>query len=77
MNSKDQKLDIKELQQDVIDLLQDISDLMGRAKVSLSSDRSGDKYGDFQQEIDEEKRKVEKLELRIIIENDQSYQSLC
>lgn len=67
MNSKIPKLDIKVLQQDVINLLQAISDLMGKAKASLSSDGSDDQYGNFQKAIDDEQRKVKKLELIMAI----------
>jgi GTPase Era involved in 16S rRNA processing len=67
MTSETLKPNIQVLQQDVIDLLQKISNLMGRAKDSLCSDGSGDKYGQFQEEIAQARLNVKELELRMAI----------
>ena len=61
------KPNIKDLQTDVIDLLGQTSSLMGRAITALSSDSASEKYGEFQQEVVEAARNVEKLELMMAI----------
>jgi hypothetical protein len=61
------KPNIQDLQKDVIDLLGQISALMGRASTALSSDSSGEKYGQFQQEVIEAARSVKDLELSMAI----------
>lgn len=67
MNGTEFKPNVQALQQDVIDLLKDVSQLMGRANFALSSEDFGQKYGDFQKQVENETRKVEKLELRMAI----------
>lgn len=61
------KPNVQDLQTDVIDLLGQISSLMHRASTVLSSDSAGKKYGEFQQEVADAARNVEKLELMMAI----------
>jgi GTPase SAR1 family protein len=61
------KPNIQDLQQDVIELLEQISDLMHSARTTLSTDGFSEKYAAFQQEVDNERGKVEKLELRMAV----------
>lgn len=61
------KPNVQDLQTDVIDLLGQISSLMHRASTALSSDSAGEKYGEFQQEVADAARNVEKLELMMAI----------
>ncbi len=61
------KPNVQDLQQDVIDLLREISSLMNRANTALSSDNISQKYADFEQQVSEEAKKVENLELRMAI----------
>jgi len=58
---------VQDLQQDVIDLLEQISSLMNRASTALSSDASGKKYAEFEQQVRQEVEKVKNLELRMAI----------
>jgi len=67
MNGTEFKPNVQDLQQDVIDLLKDVSQLMGRANFALSSEDFGQKYGEFQKQVENETGKVEKLELRMAI----------
>ncbi|WP_414578219.1 dynamin family protein [Anabaena sp. CCY 9402-a] len=61
------KPNVQDLQTDVIDLLEQISELMNRASTALSSDTSGKKYAEFEQQIRAEAKKVKHLELRMAI----------
>lgn len=61
------KPNVQDLQQDVIDLLEQISSLMNRASTALSSDTSGKKYAEFEQQVRQEVEKVKNLELRMAI----------
>lgn len=61
------KPNVQDLQTDVIDLLERISELMNRASTALSSDTSGNKYAEFEQQIRDEAKKVKHLELRMAI----------
>ncbi|UKO98679.1 dynamin family protein [Nostoc sp. UHCC 0870] len=61
------KPNVQDLQTDVIDLLEQISELMNRASTALSSDTSGNKYAEFEQQIRDEAKKVKHLELRMAI----------
>ncbi len=67
MNGTEFKPSVQDLQQDVIDLLKEVSQLMSRANSTLSSEDFGQKYGDFQKQVENETQKVEKLELRMAI----------
>ncbi|MEA5522248.1 dynamin family protein [Limnoraphis robusta] len=67
MNGTEFKPSVQDLQQDVIELLKEVSKLMGRANFALSSEDFGQKYGDFQKQVESETRKVENLELRMAI----------
>ncbi|MDJ0713552.1 MAG: dynamin family protein [Prochloraceae cyanobacterium] len=64
---KDIKGNIQDLKLDVIDLLKQIGTLMKRAKNDFIADSSGQKYGEFEREIEESVRNVETLELRMAI----------
>lgn len=55
------------LQQDVLTLLTNVSDLMGEVKETLNNDESSSKYSQYQQEINEARNNVEKLELRMAV----------
>jgi hypothetical protein len=61
------KPNVQDLQQDVIDLLEQISSLMNRSSTALSSDTSGKKYAEFEQQVRQEVEKVKNLELRMAI----------
>lgn len=61
------KSNVQDLQQDVIDLLGEISSLMNRANTALSSDNASHKYAKFEQQVSEEAKKVQNLELRMAI----------
>jgi hypothetical protein len=63
MNGTEFKPNVQALQQDVIDLLKDVSQLMGRANFALSSEDFGQKYGEFQKQVENETGKVEKSQL--------------
>ncbi|EAW37988.1 dynamin family protein [Lyngbya sp. PCC 8106] len=67
MNGTELKPSVQALQLDVIELLKEVSKLMGRANSTLSSKDFGQKYGEFQKQVENETRKVEKLELRMAI----------
>lgn len=67
MNTVVLKPKVQDLQADVISLLENISSLMGRANHALKTDSSGERYAQFQQEINEETHKVKHLELRMAI----------
>ncbi|MGI0479484.1 dynamin family protein [Geminocystis sp. CENA526] len=55
------------LQQDVLNLLTNVSNLMGEVKETLNNDESSNKYSQYQQEINEARNNVEKLELRMAV----------
>jgi GTPase Era involved in 16S rRNA processing len=61
------KPNVQDLQTDVIDLLEQISELMNRASTALSSDTSGNKYAEFEEQIRAEAKKVKHLVLRMAI----------
>ena len=65
------KPSVRDLQGDVINCLEKIVELMGRAKDILSEERTenncGEKYGEFQQEINNAVQNVKKLELRMAV----------
>lgn len=61
------KPNIYGLQQDVLNLLTNVSNLMGEVKDTLNSDESSSKYSQYQQEINEARNNVEKLELRMAV----------
>lgn len=61
------KPNIQDLQVDVIELLEQISNLFDRARKALSSDGSGEKYGTFQQEVNDAAINVKDLELRMAV----------
>ncbi|MEH2294355.1 hypothetical protein [Nostoc sp.] len=61
------KPNIQELQKDVIDLLEQVSSLMNHASTALSSDSTGKKYAEFEQQVSQEIDKVRNLELRMAI----------
>lgn len=61
------KPNMQDLQQDVIELLEQITLLMNRASTALSSDTSGKKYAEFEQQVRQEVEKVKNLELRMAI----------
>lgn len=67
MNTNDLKPNIYGLQQDVLNLLGNVSKLMGDVKETLSGDNSGEKYGDYQQDIDNAVVNVKELELRMAV----------
>ncbi|WP_413161491.1 hypothetical protein ACL6C3_23135 [Capilliphycus salinus ALCB114379] len=58
MNGTEFQPSVQDLQQDVIDLLKEISQLMGRANSVLSSKDFGQKYGEFQKQVENEKRAI-------------------
>ncbi|NET55278.1 MAG: dynamin family protein [Symploca sp. SIO2E6] len=58
---------VQELQSNVVKLLAEISSLMNRASIALSADSSGRKYADFHKQVDNERRRVENLELVMAI----------
>ena len=55
------------LQQDVLTLLTNVSNLMGEVKDTLNTDESNSKYSQYQQEINEARNNVEKLELKMVV----------
>ncbi len=61
------KPNVQDLQTDVVDLMRQISSLMHRASTALNSDSASQKYWEFQQEVVEAARNVEKLELMMAI----------
>ncbi len=62
------KPNIQDLQKDVIDLLEQISALMGSASTQLwSQDGTENKYEKYREQIANEARKVQNLELRMAI----------
>ena len=67
MDGTEFKPSVQDLQQDVIDLLKEVSKLMSRANSVLSSKDFGQKYGEFQKQVENETQKVENLELRMAI----------
>jgi ABC-type phosphate/phosphonate transport system ATPase subunit len=67
MISEALKPNVQVLQTDVIDLLGQISSVMHRASTALGSDSTGEKYGEFQQEVANAAHNVEKLELMMAI----------
>lgn len=67
MNTNDLKPNIYGLQQDVLNLLSNVSNLMEDVKETLSGDNSGEKYGDYQQDIDNAIVNVKELELRMAV----------
>ena len=66
MISNASKPNVQNLQNDVIDLLTQISSLIGNAMTALH-DTTCEKYKDFQEEVFEASRNVEKLELMMAI----------
>jgi GTPase SAR1 family protein len=67
MNTNDLKPNIYDLQQDVLIVLSNVSKLMEDVKETLSGDNSGEKYGDYQQDIDNAVINVKELELRMAV----------
>ncbi|HEY9867279.1 MAG TPA: dynamin family protein [Candidatus Obscuribacterales bacterium] len=67
MNSEFPKSNVKDLQSDVIELLKDIDALMSRASCALTSDSMGEKYGEFQKEVNQAIENVTKLQLRMAV----------
>lgn len=61
------KPNIYDLQQDVLKLLTNVSDLMGEVEETLKNDDSSTKYSQYQQEINQARNNVEKLELRMAV----------
>ncbi|VXD15632.1 conserved hypothetical protein [Planktothrix serta PCC 8927] len=67
MDSEFPKPNVKDLQSDVIELLKDIGALMSRASCALTSDPMGQKYGEFQKDVNQAIQNVTKLELRMAV----------
>lgn len=61
------KLNVRDLQKDVVELLEQISKLMYRASSVLGVDGGENKYTQYQQQISDEAKKVQNLELRMAI----------
>ena len=55
------KPNVESLQQDVIRQLSQVSKLMGSASQQLGAESGDKKYGEFQQEVDAVKKRVENL----------------
>lgn len=64
---KNHGIDIQNLQKNAIELLSEVSSLMQQAISEFGSNLLSQKYGNFQQEIDNETEKVKNLELRMAI----------
>ncbi|MFQ4142409.1 dynamin family protein [Chlorogloeopsis sp. ULAP02] len=61
------KPNVRDLQKDVVELLEEISKLMYRASSVLGTDGVENKYTQYQQQISDEAKKVQNLELRMAI----------
>jgi len=61
------KPNVRDLQKDVVELLEQISKLMYRASSVLGVDSGENKYTQYEQQISDEAKKVQNLELRMAI----------
>lgn len=68
MNSAELPCNVQDLQRDIVELLGQVSALMSRASTQLCfQEGTEDKYQKYRQRIEQERRKVENQELRMVI----------